>query len=116
MQFDLANVSCDVLSCDLLSCDLLCRVHQKAEHVERPHMCSECDRTFVSYRELKVHMVRHATRSIHLCKTCGIELKSFAELKRHKLKEHPTVASMSSTSVGRDAIICPECNYRCYSR
>ena len=85
------------------------RSHVVQKHSDKQHTCSECDKSFAFFHQLKVHMAHHARRTIYPCQKCDQEFSRQSDLKQHLITEHSDPSEKAPQS-------CPECNYRCYSR
>lgn len=79
------------------------------KHSDKQHTCSECEKSFAFYHQLKVHMAHHARHTIYPCQKCDKEFSRQNDLRQHLVNDHDDPLDKAPQS-------CPECEYRCYSR
>ncbi|XP_064150217.1 zinc finger protein 613-like isoform X2 [Loxodonta africana] len=74
--------------------------HQKTHKIEKPHVCSECGKTFIRKSFLIEHLVIHTGEKPYRCSLCG---ETF--FKKFKLIEHH-----HTTHKGQKPYKCTECD------
>ena len=47
--------------------------------------CAQCDLTFKTTKDLKMHMIQHDGKKTHTCNQCGYSSNKAANLKTHML-------------------------------
>ena len=58
-------------------------LHMMSHTGEKPHVCSDCSKGFVTKHELKLHMMIHTGEKPHVCLDCGKAFITIHELKTH---------------------------------
>ena len=56
--------------------------------MEKEHSCTECDKTFSFFHELKAHLARHARNLVHPCTVCGEEFTKHSDMRKHRTQAH----------------------------
>ncbi|ESO09482.1 hypothetical protein HELRODRAFT_73882, partial [Helobdella robusta] len=87
----------------------LCRLHMTQKHGDKQHTCSECEKSFTYFQQLRVHMAHHARKSIFACQDCDMEFNRNSDLRAHQQQEHLESYEKAPEN-------CPECEFRCFSR
>ncbi|CAG9859214.1 unnamed protein product [Phyllotreta striolata] len=59
------------------------RIHFKTHDEKRPYSCTDCKKTFKTYAHLLFHIRRHAEKKIFECKECGKKYKQSGTLTAH---------------------------------
>jgi len=96
-------------------CDV-CRLHVSQKHQEKQHTCTECDKSFLYFHQLRIHMAHHARRSIYPCKHCDQEFTRLAELRAHSRQEHQGAAADGESQEKKSGHSCPECDFHAPTR
>lgn len=112
------SIECGASVCDSLSSvnpSLFagCRLHESQKHQEKQHTCTECDKSFLYFHQLRIHMTHHARRSIHPCRHCDLDFKRSSDLRAHLKRDHQGSPAEESEKSGHG---CPECDFHAPSR
>lgn len=76
--------------------------HVQRRHVggPRPHMCSDCGRTFAVKSDLKDHEGIHTGEKVHMCDQCGLQFRTRGILRVH-LRQHTGARPFECKFCGR---------------
>uniref|UniRef100_A0A1B0DQD1 C2H2-type domain-containing protein n=1 Tax=Phlebotomus papatasi TaxID=29031 RepID=A0A1B0DQD1_PHLPP len=67
---------------------------------ERPHVCSKCPKSFITFDQLRIHMNIHTGENIFSCETCSFKTIHKTQLKRHVKVVHEGIKDYQ----------CPHCD------
>ena len=87
------------------------RKHPKTDSSRRRHLCSECDKMFLTSSELKNHMVYHFNVRRFPCTSCESAFLEKRHLDRHLRRVHSGIKNFFCSFCGKAFFEKFELNY-----